>query len=154
MRLAFKTAFVLVALFACCTEDLYLNIGRLKPGDLSPITFRADRPFNFDQAKAFGGKRNLALSQYVPLYVFTSEKANSGKKKMQDLISTLSEADKKGQMDAGVLTRYIKKEFDLDLSQDAAIRLVDYPQLQNLLEGMLAIESSIMQRKILEEYGP
>ncbi|MFZ0928484.1 MAG: hypothetical protein WAN11_07780, partial [Syntrophobacteraceae bacterium] len=154
MKLALKIAFVVVALFACCAEDLYLSIGRLQPGGPSPITFRTYRPFDFDQAKAFGGKRNLALSQYVPLYIYSPEAVNSGKNKMQDLIATLSDARKKGQMDPGVLARYIKKGFGLDLPQDVAKQLIDYPELQNLLEGMLALEITIMQSKILEQYEP
>ncbi len=154
MKLAPKIVFIVVALFACWAEDLYVSLGRLKPGDSAPITFRADRPFDFDQAKAFGGERNLALSQYVPLYIFSSANADLGKKKMQDLIATVSDARKKGQMDAGALAGYVKKEFGVELTWDAAKQLTDYPELQNLLEGMLAIENTIMQRRILEEYEP
>lgn len=143
MKLALNTVFIVVALFACYAQDLYPSLYSLQPGNPALISFRAYRPFDFDQAKAFGGERNLALSQYVPLYIYSPEKVNSGKNKMQDLIATLSDARKKGRMDEGVLVRYIKKEFDLDLPQDAAKELIDYPELQNLLEGMLAIENTI-----------
>ncbi len=154
MRPILITLYIAVSLFACYAQNIGLNFFRLQPGDSAPITFRADRPFVFDQAKAFGGKRNMALSQYVPLYIFSPEEVDAGRKEVTDLIGLLSAPTRAGRMDAGALAEYVKKKFAISLTPNGAARLIKYPGLQNLLEGMLDIENSILRRMILEEPRP
>ena len=154
MKPTLITICIAVSLFACYAQNIGLSFFRLKPGDSAPVTFRADRPFAFDQAKAFGGKRNLALSKYVPLYIFSSVEVNSGKKEMEDFIALLSAPGGGGLMDKSALAAYVLKEFGVSLSSDGAALLVEYPGLKNLLGGMLAIENSILQGRILNEPGP
>ncbi|MDR3554854.1 MAG: HDIG domain-containing protein [Syntrophobacteraceae bacterium] len=154
MKTILITIFLALSLLACYSQNISLTFSSLRPGDSSPITFRADRPLVFDQAKAFGGKRNLALSQYVPLYIFSPGEADSGRKEMANFIASLSPSPQGGRMDAGGLAAYLKKQFGIALSPDGAALLLGYPGLQNLLEGMTAIETSVSQSLILKEPGP
>ncbi|MDR3567794.1 MAG: HDIG domain-containing protein [Syntrophobacteraceae bacterium] len=147
------TVYIAVCLFACYAQNINLGFFHLKPGERAPITFRADRPFAFDQAKAFGGKRNLALSQYVPLYMYSPGEADSGRKKMADFIAALAVSGSGGRMDGAVLASYVRKYFGVDLTPDQADLLAQFPGLKNLLEGMLAIENSILEMKIVKEPG-
>lgn len=57
-------------------------------------------------------------------------------------------------MDAGALAGYVRKQFGIALTTHGATRLMEYPGLQNLLEGMLAIETSVLQGRILQQRGP
>ena len=154
MKPILTTLFVAISLLACYAQNIGMSFFHLKPGDSVPMTFRADRPFAFDQAKAFGGKRNLALSQYVPLYIFTSGEVNSGTKEMANFIAALSSPREGGPMEAGALASYVQKEFGVALAPDGAGLLAGYPGLKNLLEGMLAIENTVLQNMILKEAGP
>jgi putative nucleotidyltransferase with HDIG domain len=148
------TIYIAVCLFASYAQNIGLRFFHLRPGDSAPITFRADRPFAFDQAKAFGGKRNLALSQYVPLYIYSPGEVDSCKKQMANFIAALSAPSPGGLKDAGALSAYVRKQFGVDLTPEGADLLVQYPGLKNLLEGMLAIENSVFDSKIVKEPGP
>jgi putative nucleotidyltransferase with HDIG domain len=153
MKTILITIFLVLSLLACYAQNISLTFSSLRPGDSSPITFRADRPLVFDQAKAFGGKRNLALSQYVPLYIFSPGEADAGKKEMANFIASLSSSPEGGRMDADGLAAYVKKQFGIALSPDKAAQLLGYPGLQNLLEGMTAIETSVSQSLIVKDPG-
>ncbi len=154
MKTILATLFIAVSLLACFAQNISLRFSRLRPGDSAPITFRAYRPFIFDQAKAFGGKRNLALSKYVPLYIFSRGAVDSGKKQMAALLAALSVPPGGTPMDAGAFAARVKKEFAVALAPDEAVRLMGYPGLQNLLEGMRAICNSVLESLILKEPGP
>ncbi|MGC8490925.1 MAG: HD family phosphohydrolase [Syntrophobacteraceae bacterium] len=145
---------IAVSLLACYAQNFGLKFFRLQPGVSAPITFRAYRPFDFDQAKAFGGRRNLALSQYVPLYIFSAAEEKSGRQQMANLLAAISPSAKGSPMDASELCTFVQKEFGENLTPADGSRLLAYPGLQNLLEGMLAIEDSLLQDRILKEPGP
>lgn len=145
---------IAVSLFACYAQNFGLKFLRLQPGVSAPITFRAYRPFDFDQAKAFGGRRNLALSQYVPLYIFSAAESKAGRQQIADFLAALSAPTGGSRMDAGELSAYVQKEFGENLTAGDASRLLAYPGLQHLLVGMLAIEDSLLQGRILQEPGP
>ena len=68
MKLLLNIILVLFTFFACYIEEIYLFLLPPQPQETIPLTIRSQRYFNFDQEKALGGKREIALSQYVPLY--------------------------------------------------------------------------------------
>ena len=57
-------------------------------------------------------------------------------------------------MGRGALVDYLKKEFGVDISPEIAARLLRYPDLKNLLAGILTIQESISQGKIVEDPVP
>ena len=154
MKPVLITIYIAVCLLACYAQDINLTLFRLKPGDSAPITFRADRPFAFDQAKAFGGKRNLAVSLYVPLYIYSPGEEESRGKELANFIAALSAPGPGGLKDGAALVAYVQKQFGVALTPEGAALLVQYPGLKNLVEGMLAIENSIFESKILKASGP
>lgn len=154
MKLFLNIILVVVSVLACYTEEFYLHLWPPTPERPVSITIRSEFPFNFDQEKAFGSKRNLALSQYIPLYTYIPDRIESSKKKMQDLIGRVSSLQSREQMDAGAFAKHLRKEYGVELSAEEAGRLLRYPNLKNLLEGMLTIEESILEAKIVEDPKP
>lgn len=154
MTSTLKVLLIAVSVFACYAQELLLSSWHPEPGDPAPITFRVDQPFILDQAKVFGGTRNRALSEYVPLYLFSPDRADFGSKQLHDLIGMLSAPNRGEELDAKTLVKVIKKACGLELTREAAAMLLAYPALQRLLEGMLPIENTIAQGKIVEETGP
>jgi len=85
MRTLLGAILVLVTFLGCYAETLLLAFLPPQPAKLAPFTVRSQRLFAFDQEKVLGNKRQLAISQYVPLYVHVSDSAKETKKKMEDL---------------------------------------------------------------------
>jgi hypothetical protein len=62
--------------------------------------------------------------------------------------------------DVGSIKKYcrhlkcLKKEFEAELGAEVALRLLKYSDLKNLLAGILTIEGSILQSKIVEDPAP
>jgi cyclic-di-AMP phosphodiesterase PgpH len=154
LKIFLNILLVVLGIFSCYAEDIYLHFQ--PPGPEKPVylTIRCQLPFNFDQEKAFGSKRNLALSQYIPLYSFTPDNAASSKKKMQDLINKASSFQSQERSDGGAYAKYLRKDYGIELSSDAALQLLQYPNLRNLLEAIRTIEESILQSKIIADPQP
>jgi cyclic-di-AMP phosphodiesterase PgpH len=76
------------------------------------------------------------------------------KKKMQDLINKVSSLDFQELSDGGAFSKYLRKEYGIEMSSEAASQLIRYPSLRNLLEGILSIEESILESKIVEDPEP
>ena len=60
----------------------------------------------------------------------------------------------RGKLVRGALVGYLKKEFGVDISPEMAARFLKYPDLKNLLAGILTIQESISQGKIVEDPEP
>ena len=52
------------------------------------------------------------------------------------------------------LIEYVHREFDIELSRDSAAKLLHYPTLNEVLNGMLTIEESILLSKIVRDPEP
>ena len=154
MKVLWSVALVLSAFVACYSEEGYIYVRPLRSGQTVWITLRACCSFEFDQEKAYGGKRNIALAQYVPLYRYSAESADWGKRKIEDLVKETSALQSTARSDPAVLVGYLKKELGIDISPETAAKLLKYPSLKNLLEGVGTVEESIEQRKIVEDAGP
>ena len=154
MKIFLNAILVVLSVFACYVEDIYLYFRPPRPEKPVYLTLRSQLTFNFDQEKAFGSKRNVAISQYIPLYTYVPDRTAASKKKMQDLIVKVSSLQPKEQTDGGAFAKYLRREYGIEMSQDTALLLVQYPNLKNLLEAVLTIEESILQSKIVEDPQP
>ena len=154
MKLFLNVILVIVSVFACYTEEIYLHFRPPTLGKPMSITIRSEFPFNFDQEKAFGSKRNLALSQYIPLYTYVPDRIAASKKKMRELIDKVSSLQSQEPIDGGGFAKYLRKDYGVELSPEAAAQLLQYPNLKNLFEGILTIEESIFEAKIVEDPKP
>ena len=149
MRLFYSLLLVLVTLLACYLETLYLSLLPPQVGEVAPFTIRSQRTFEFDQEKALGNYRKVALSRYIPLYTHAPERVSEAGKKLEAfgaMVFTLQNLHLTGGEE---LVEYVRREFDVELSRDSAAKLLHYPKLKEVLNGMLTIEESILLSKIV-----
>ncbi|MCP4669909.1 MAG: hypothetical protein GY857_01265, partial [Desulfobacula sp.] len=154
MKLFLNITLILLTLFACYIEDIYLFFTPTQPGKTALITVRCNRSFDFDQEKALGGKRKVALSQYIPLYTYMPNNVESSRERMESLMQKASSLQPWKQSREQSLAKYLKKELDVELPLDVATQLLLYNNLKNLLEGILTIQESILQKKIVKNPEP
>ena len=154
MKLILNIILVLITFFACYIEEIYLFILPPQPQEVIPFTVRSQRYFNFDQEKALGGKREIALSQYVPLYADVPGGGEKAKTEMNALIEKISTLRNQKLTGGQGLSEYLRTEYGLELSRKLAARLIKYKDLNNLVAGLLTIEESILKNKIVEDPKP
>ena len=149
MKLFLNITLILLTIFACFVENIYLALRPPKPQSVASLTFRARQPFNYDQNKELNANRIQALSQYVPVFNYFPEKVNASKKKMQALTNEL--LSYRGRRKDGIehLNLYINSELGIDVSAETISRVLSYRDLKKLLKGILTVEESILQNKIL-----
>lgn len=154
MRFIFSVLLVLLALAACYVEEGFLFLSPPQIKKAAGFTFRAQVSFNFDQEKAFGSKRDLAVSQYIPLYRFLPDRIEPTRRKIQDLISRISRLQSEQQPDVASFSKYLKKELGVDISEQALAPLLGFSNIRNLLEAIATIQESILQGRIVEDSTP
>jgi hypothetical protein len=118
---------ILLTLFSCYIEDIYLLIRPPKPEKTLFLTIRAQHAFNFDQEKALGDKRKMALTQYIPLYTYISSRLDSAEKKWQKHAHknvSFQPTNKKGR---GACEKYWKKNSVIEIHQKTVHKLLNYP---------------------------
>ncbi len=154
MKLVLNVILVLITFFACYIEDIYLFVLPPQTKEVIPFTCRSQRYFNFDQEKALGGRREIALSRYVPLYTYVPHRVDEANKEMDALTETVFTL--KGRKASGQqgLLDYLKIEYGLLFDPDVAAKIFAYQDLENLVAGILTIEESILQNRILEDPDP
>ena len=154
MKLLLNVILVLVTFFSCYIESIYLSLLPPHPGDVIPLTVRSQGNFSFDQEKALGGKRKIALSQYVPLYSYVPDRMEEAKKKIIDLIKKVSSLKQRKSSAWKELARYLQEEFGVEVHWKVAVKLLQYRKLESTLEGILTVEESILRDKIAEDSEP
>ena len=92
-----------------------------------------------------------ALSQYIPVYRYTPQGVETSIKKFEAFIQAVSDFQKKKHPGVENLRNQLQKEFEVRLSPADIIQIVKYRDLNNLLEGILTIEESILQNKIIRD---
>jgi putative nucleotidyltransferase with HDIG domain len=149
MKLFLNITLILLTIFACFVENIYLAFRPPKAQSIASLTFRARQPFNYDQKKALSSKRVQALSQFVPVFNYVPERVNASRKKMQTLAKELLsyQARRKNRVDE--LIAFINSELGVQISPKTMSRVLRYRDLRKLLKGILTIEESILQNKIL-----
>ena len=154
MKLLLNIILVLITFFACYIEEIYLFVLPPQPQEVIPFTVRSQRYFNFDQEKALGGKREIALSQYVPLYADVPGRDEKAKTEMNALIEKVSTLRDQKLTGGQGLSEYLRTEYGLELPRNLAARLIKYQDLKSLVAGILTIEESILKSKIVEDPKP
>ena len=149
MKLFLNITLILLTIFACFFENIYLALRPLQPQSVAPLTFRARQPFNYDQNKELNANRIKALSQYVPVYNYFPEQVKASKKKMQALNRELLSYRVRRKSSIGDLRLYIYSEFGIDVSAETLSKVLWYRDLKKLLKGIFTVEESILQNKIL-----
>ena len=149
MKLFLNITLILLTIFACFVENIYLAFRPPEHQSIASLTFRARQPFNFDQKKALSSKRVQALSQYVPVFNFVPERVNASRKKLRSLTNQLLSYQGRRKNRIDELIVYINSELGVVVSPETMSRVLGYRDLRKLLQGVLTIEESILQNKIL-----
>jgi putative nucleotidyltransferase with HDIG domain len=123
-------------------------------GEPAPFTIRAQQDFYFDQEKALGGKREKAISKYVPIYTHVPTRAKEASEEMQSLAERIASFRGEGLLGAERLISLLESQFELPVDPQLATRLLFYPDIQNLLVGILTVEESVLQEKIVADVSP
>ena len=151
MRLFLNIILISITILACYIQDLYLYFWPPQPDQAIYLTIRSHRSFSFDQHTALDLKRKNALSQYVPVYRYTSQGAKTSVKKFAAFIQAVADFQKNNHNGVENLRSQMQRQFEVSLSSVDLIRIVKYRDLNNLLEGILTIEESILQNKIIRD---
>jgi putative nucleotidyltransferase with HDIG domain len=149
MRLLLSIILIFLAVMACYLEDIYIYFWSPQPDKPLYLTIRSRRAYNFNQQEALAAIRQKALSLYVPVYRYTPPKIEISRDKFEDFARTVTASQNKEQHRVEGLRIQLQKDFGIELSSTDIINIVKYRDFQNLLEGILSIEESILQNKIL-----
>ncbi len=93
--------------------------------------------------------RQKALSLYVPVYRSISSEIGASKDKFTNFGRAVTALRDKKQNGVESLRIQLQKEFGVELSPTDIVSMVKYRDFKNLLEGIITIEESILQNKIL-----
>ena len=154
MRLLLNIILIIITTLACYLDDIYLYLSPPKPGRLIDITVRTRSTFSFNQQTELDVNRRKALSQYVPVYRHTDPGVEASKKKFEVFIQEVSSFKEKKRKGVEDFRKKLQQELGVQLSVDNIIRIIQYRDLNNLLEGILTIEESILQHNILRDPRP
>ena len=151
MRLLLNIIIITIAVLACYIDDIYLNFWPPRPDNAINLTIRSRRIFSFNQETALDVNRKKALSQYSPVYLYTPPGIEASKEKFEEFIRAISAFKEKRQKGVENLRKQLQKDLGVQLSVDNIIRIIQYRDLKNLLQGILTIEESILQNNILRD---
>jgi putative nucleotidyltransferase with HDIG domain len=151
MRLFLNIILIFISILACFVEDIYLYFWPPAPEKAVYLTIRSSKNFSFDQQKALEDKRIIALAQYVPVYRYRSQSVGSSKKRFEEFSRLFINQQEDKQADVEDLRNQVQKKFGVGLTQANIISIIKYRDLKNLLEGILTIEESILQNKIVHK---
>lgn len=148
MKLFLNITLILLTIFACFVENIYLAFRPPQPQGIASLTIRARQPFSYDQKIALSSKRIQALSQYVPVFNYVPERVVASRKKMQTLAKELLSYQGRRKNDIDELIAYIDSEFGVTVSPNTMSKVLRYRNLKKLLKSILTVEESILQNKI------
>jgi len=154
MRLILNIILLISTILAAYVEYGYFTLVPPKLGQVAPFTVRSQGFFTFDQDKALGGRRDIALSQYIPLYTYLPSNVQKTRKRMEELIKEISFLQEQKPFTGNELVEYLHEAFGLKLDLDEANKFLHYQNMTKLLNGILTVEKSIMQNIIVEDSKP
>jgi putative nucleotidyltransferase with HDIG domain len=154
VKLLLSIILIVVSFSACFVEDVYMRFHPPQQGRKAYITLRAGTSFDFDQAKAFGSKKNVALMQYTPLYTYLPDRVETAKRKIQNLSAKIASLKTESPDDGAGLAKYIQKEFGVTLTAETAAFLLCYEGVANLLDAIMMFGSSMLQSGVVEDPAP
>ena len=151
MRLLLNILLILIAIAACFVEDIYLYLRPPQMNQAIYLTIRSHGNFNFDQRTALDAKRKDALSRYMPVYRYDPQGVDAAIQKFKAVMQAFTVFQEQKQKGVENLRARLQEEFDIRLSPTDIISIVRYRDLKNLLDGILTIEESILQNKIIQD---
>jgi putative nucleotidyltransferase with HDIG domain len=151
MRLILNIILIWITILACYIEDIYLNLWPPQPDRAIYLTIRSRRSFSFDQQTALDDKRKDALSQYIPVYSYAPQGVEASVNQFEAFIQVVTNFQEKKQKGLERLRNQLQNDFGVELSPSNIIHIVKYRDLSNLLQGILTIEESILQNKIIRD---
>lgn len=154
MKILLSLGLILVTFFAYYADSFYLFCATFESGNTALVTIRAAHPFEFDQKNELGGRRNKALEQYVPLYVYSPQTAKTSLKKVDKLIDAIKFLQPWKRNYGEKLSAFLKKEFDVEIPAEVATRLLLHQDVTNILKGIYTIEEALLQKKIVGDSIP
>ena len=154
MKLLLNAILILVTFFSCYIENIYLSLLPPRPGDVIPFTIRSQGNFSFDQEKALQDERKMALSQYVPLYTYVPDRGVEAKKRITSLLEKVSSLKQSNSSAWNELATYLQEEFGVEVPRGAAVKLLQYRELESTLETISTVEESILRAKVAEDSEP
>ncbi len=154
MRLILNIILLIATLVASYAEYVYFTVIPPELDKTTPFTVRSQGHFTFDQNKALGGRRDIALSRYIPLYTYLPGVTDKVQKNMESLIKEISFLQEQKPLTGQELVDYLHEAFGLRIGRSQANRFLGYPNLNNLLNGILTLEKSIMENIIAKNQEP
>ena len=151
MRLFLNIILISITILACYIEDLYLFFWPPQPDQAIYLSIRTRNSFRFDQHTALDVKRKNAFSQYIPVYRHIPQGVETSIKKLEAFQQAVSDFQNKKYKGVENLRNQLHQEFKVLLSPANIIHIVKYRDLNNLLEGILTIEESILQNNIIQD---
>ena len=151
MRLLLNIILIFLAIVACYLEDIYIYYWPPQPQKAIYLTIRSRRTFTFDQQEALEVNRKKAIALYVPVFRYIPPEIEASKKKFEEFGKSVSTFQEKNQKGVEGLRVQLQNDFGIELSPTDIIHIVKYRDLNNLLEGILTIEESILQNKIIRD---
>ena len=149
MRLLLNIILIFLAIVACYLEDIYIYFWPTQPDKAVYLTIRSRQAFNFNQQEALEDNRQKALSTYVPVYRSISSEIEASKDKFANFGRAVTAFRDKKQNGVESFRVQLQKEFGVELSPTDIVSMIKYRDFKNLLEGIITIEESILQNKIL-----
>jgi putative nucleotidyltransferase with HDIG domain len=151
MKFFLNITLILLTILACFAENLYLAFRPPQSGSNIMLTIRARQSFNYDRKRALSSKRIQALSQYVPVFNYVPEKVEASKKKMKALTKEFLSYQARREKGIDGLISNINSELGVQVSKETLAKVLWYRDLKKLLEGILTIEETILEHKILPD---
>ncbi len=140
-----------LTILSCYLEDIYLAFRPPANGQPVYLTIRSRQSFRFDQARALEANREKALARYVPVFRYFPQRIDASKRQFQQVMQAFSSLQGKGRRQAEDLSRKLRQMLGVELSATDIINIARYHDLANLLEGILTIEESILQNKVIDD---
>jgi cyclic-di-AMP phosphodiesterase PgpH len=154
MRLFLNIILLLATLAASYFEFIYFTAIPPELDKVAPFTVRSQGNFIFDQNKALGGRRDIALSRYIPLYTYLPGITDKVQKNMESLTKEISFLQEQKPLAGQELVDYLHEAFGLRIGRTQASEFLGYQNLKNLLNGILTVEKSIMENIITKNQEP
>jgi cyclic-di-AMP phosphodiesterase PgpH len=123
-------------------------------GTVVPFTIRLRDSFKLDQQKVFGIQRTMALSKYVPLYTYVPDRTMEAAAELHALLDKITSLNLQKPSGIRQFLEHVKAGYGMDVSEDVVKKLLRFPDLKNFVDGILTLEESILQGKIIEDPQP
>ncbi len=152
MRLFLNIILISLTLLACYIGDIYLYLWPPRTNLPANLTIRTHHSFSFDQQTELDLKRQTALSRHKPVYRHSPQAVEAAINDFKVFIQAISAIQKPDAGKIEELRRQFRQDFSVRFSAADMSQIISYRDLRNLLQGILTIEESILQNKIVANF--